>query len=81
MNISIMRGGLLIYNYQALEKLKRHLDEAEAAVEERKKPLPETGPRVVGEGLVIDEWVIYRLRSLACSFFFSCFLSSMVFFY
>lgn len=49
------------YNYQALEKLKRQLEEAEAAVEERKKPLPETGPRVVGEGLVIDEWVIiYR---------------------
>lgn len=31
--------------------------EAEAAVEVRKKPPPETGPRVVGEGLVIDEWV------------------------
>ncbi|KAK2639254.1 hypothetical protein Ddye_027049 [Dipteronia dyeriana] len=41
----------------ALEKLKRQLDEAEAAVEARKKPPPDTGPRVVGEGLVIDEWV------------------------
>lgn len=41
-----------------MEKLKRQLDEAEAAVESRKKPTPETGPRVVGEGLVIDEWVI-----------------------
>lgn len=55
-----------------MEKLKRQLDEAEAAVEARKKPLPETGPRVVGEGLVIDEWVIYNyiikdLRSLVYS--------------
>ncbi|CAE5962839.1 unnamed protein product [Arabidopsis arenosa] len=43
---------------QALEKMNRQLDEAEAAVEARKKPPPETGPRVVGEGLVIDEWVL-----------------------
>ncbi|CAN8301952.1 unnamed protein product [Cochlearia groenlandica] len=49
----------------ALEKLKRHLDEAEAAVEERKKPPPETGPRVVGEGLVIDEWKERREKYLA----------------
>ncbi|CAH8360302.1 unnamed protein product [Eruca vesicaria subsp. sativa] len=49
----------------ALEKLKRQLDEAEAAVEERKKPLPETGPRVVGEGLVIDEWKERREKYLA----------------
>lgn len=31
--------------------------EAEAALESRKKPPVETGPKVVGEGLVIDEWV------------------------
>ncbi|KAJ4911353.1 Vesicle-associated protein 4-1 [Raphanus sativus] len=49
----------------ALEKLKRQLEEAEAAVEERKKPLPETGPRVVGEGLVIDEWKERREKYLA----------------
>ncbi|MBA0733716.1 hypothetical protein Gogos_017700, partial [Gossypium gossypioides] len=41
----------------ALDKLKRQLAEAEAAFEARKKPAPDTGPRVVGEGLVIDEWV------------------------
>ncbi|KAH9802907.1 Vesicle-associated protein 4-1 [Citrus sinensis] len=41
----------------ALEKLKRQLAEAEAALEARKRPPPDTGPRVVGEGLVIDEWV------------------------
>lgn len=49
----------------ALEKLKRQLDEAEAAVEARKKPPPETGPRVVGEGLVIDEWKERREKYLA----------------
>jgi hypothetical protein len=40
-----------------MEKLKLQLAEAEAALEARKKPPPDTGPRVVGEGLVIDEWV------------------------
>jgi len=40
-----------------LEKLKRQLAEADAAVEARKKPPAEAGPRVVAEGLVIDEWV------------------------
>ena len=39
----------------ALEKLKRQLVEADAALEARKKPPAETGPRVIGEGLVIDE--------------------------
>lgn len=43
---------------KALEKLKRQLAEAEAALEARKKPPEDTGPRVVGEGLVIDEWVM-----------------------
>lgn len=40
-----------------MEKLKRQLAEAEAAIEARKKPPADTGPKVVGEGLVIDEWV------------------------
>ncbi|KAI0497801.1 hypothetical protein KFK09_021037 [Dendrobium nobile] len=39
-----------------LEKLKRQLAEAEAALEARKKPAGDSGPRIVGEGLVIDEW-------------------------
>ncbi|KAE8125724.1 hypothetical protein FH972_020498 [Carpinus fangiana] len=49
----------------ALEKLKRQLAEAEAALEARKKPPVETGPRVVGEGLVIDEWKERREKYLA----------------
>ncbi|XP_028061811.1 vesicle-associated protein 4-1-like [Camellia sinensis] len=49
----------------ALEKLKRQLAEAEAAQEEHKKPLADTGPRVVGEGLVIDEWKERREKYLA----------------
>lgn len=40
-----------------MEKLKHQLAEAEEALEARKKPPEDTGPRVVGEGLVIDEWV------------------------
>uniref|UniRef100_A0A2N9EYX0 MSP domain-containing protein n=1 Tax=Fagus sylvatica TaxID=28930 RepID=A0A2N9EYX0_FAGSY len=49
----------------ALEKLKRQLAEAEAALETRKKPPVDTGPRVVGEGLVIDEWKERREKYLA----------------
>lgn len=49
-----------------MEKLKRQLAEAEAALEARKKPPEDTGPRIVGEGLVIDEWV----RRLTCFCFF-----------
>jgi len=49
----------------ALEKLKRQLAEAEAALETRKKPPEDTGPRIVGEGLVIDEWKERRERYLA----------------
>ncbi|KHN41161.1 vesicle-associated protein 4-2-like isoform X1 [Glycine soja] len=49
----------------ALDKLKRQLAEAEAALEARKKPPEETGPRVAGEGLVIDEWKERRERYLA----------------
>jgi len=48
-----------------MDKLKRQLAEAEAALEARKKPPEETGPRVAGEGLVIDEWVSnYSLRPI-----------------
>ena len=50
-------GFVLVSYIKALEKLKRQLAEAEAELESRKKPPEETGPRVVGEGLVIDEWV------------------------
>ncbi|RZC50763.1 hypothetical protein C5167_019183 [Papaver somniferum] len=49
----------------AMEKLKRQLAEAEEAVETRKKPPEDTGPRIVGEGLVIDEWKERRERYLA----------------
>lgn len=49
----------------ALEKLKRQLAEAEAALEARKKPPVDTGPRVVGEGLIIDEWKERREKYLA----------------
>ncbi|KAJ6297509.1 hypothetical protein OIU78_023125 [Salix suchowensis] len=50
---------------RALEKLKRQLDEAEAELEARKKPPEDAGPRVVVEGLVIDEWKERRERYLA----------------
>ncbi|MED6144890.1 Vesicle-associated protein 4-2, variant 2 [Stylosanthes scabra] len=50
---------------KALEKLKRQLDEADAAMEARKKPSEDAGPRIIGEGLVIDEWVsMYALTQL-----------------
>ncbi|KAK7324744.1 hypothetical protein VNO77_28554 [Canavalia gladiata] len=49
----------------AMDKLKRQLAEAEAALEARKKPPEESGPRVAGEGLVIDEWKERRERYLA----------------
>ncbi|KAK1280410.1 Vesicle-associated protein 4-1 [Acorus gramineus] len=48
-----------------MEKLKRQLAEAEAALEARKKPPEDAGPRIVGEGLVIDEWKERRERYLA----------------
>ncbi|KAG4968928.1 hypothetical protein JHK87_034579 [Glycine soja] len=48
-----------------LEKLKRQLAEADAAVEARKKPPVEAGPRVAAEGLVIDEWKERREKYLA----------------
>lgn len=49
----------------ALDKLKRQLAEAEAALEARKKPPEDTGPKIIGEGLVIDEWKERRERYLA----------------
>lgn len=48
--------------FKALEKLKRQLAEAEAALESRKKPPEEIGTKIVGEGLVIDEWVSSQLN-------------------
>ncbi|XP_022848174.1 vesicle-associated protein 4-2-like [Olea europaea var. sylvestris] len=49
----------------ALEKLNRQLAEAEAELEARKKPPEEAGPKLIGEGLVIDEWKERRERYLA----------------
>ncbi|XP_020595631.1 vesicle-associated protein 4-2-like isoform X2 [Phalaenopsis equestris] len=48
-----------------MEKLKRQLADAETALEARKKPAEDSGARVVGEGLVIDEWKERRERYLA----------------
>ncbi|KAL8152321.1 hypothetical protein V2J09_010081 [Rumex salicifolius] len=49
----------------ALEKLNRMLAEAEAEVEARKKAPEDNGPKIIGEGLVIDEWKERRERYLA----------------
>lgn len=49
----------------AMDKLKRQLAEADAAAEARKKPPADTGPKVIGEGLVIDEWKVRREKYLA----------------
>lgn len=46
-----------------MDKLKRQLAEAEAALEARKKPPEETGPESAGK--VLDEWV--RLRPYVCT--------------
>ncbi|XP_045824078.1 vesicle-associated protein 4-2-like [Trifolium pratense] len=48
-----------------LEKLKRQLADADAALEARKKPAEDAGPKIIGEGLVIDEWKERRERYLA----------------
>ncbi|XP_040990104.1 vesicle-associated protein 4-1-like isoform X2 [Juglans microcarpa x Juglans regia] len=60
-----VKGGVEYVPELALDKLKRQLAEAEAALEARKKPPIDTGPRVVGEGLVIDEWKERREKYLA----------------
>ncbi|XP_073050423.1 vesicle-associated protein 4-1-like [Primulina eburnea] len=50
----------------ALEKLKYQLAEADTALEEiKKKPSADVGPRVNGEGLVLDEWKERREKYLA----------------
>ncbi|GAB2301131.1 Vesicle-associated protein 4-2 [Dionaea muscipula] len=49
----------------ALEKLNRMLAEAETELESRKKPTEDIGPKIIGEGLVIDEWKERRERYLA----------------
>ncbi|KMT04478.1 hypothetical protein BVRB_8g181470 [Beta vulgaris subsp. vulgaris] len=49
----------------AFEKLNRQLAEAEAELEARKKPPEDNGPKIIGEGLVIDEWKERRERYLA----------------
>ncbi|KAL9243565.1 hypothetical protein vseg_017437 [Gypsophila vaccaria] len=49
----------------ALDKLNRRLAEAEAELETRKKPAEDIGPKIIGEGLVIDEWKERRERYLA----------------
>lgn len=56
-NISKCLKNFIFVIFKALEKLKRQLADADAALEASKKPPEETGPRIVGEGLVIDEWV------------------------
>lgn len=40
-----------------MEKLKLQLVEADAAVEARKRAPEDAGPKILGEGLVVDEWV------------------------
>ncbi|KAI4368185.1 hypothetical protein MLD38_016772 [Melastoma candidum] len=40
----------------ALDKLKLQQADADAAVEACKQPPEETGSRIIGEGLVVDEW-------------------------
>ncbi|KAF5461030.1 hypothetical protein F2P56_020859 [Juglans regia] len=60
-----VKGGVEYVPELALDKLKRQLAEAEAALEARKKPPIDTGPRVVGDGLVIDEWKERREKYLA----------------
>lgn len=49
----------------ALEKLNRHIAEAEAELEARKKPIEDNRPNFLGEGLIIDEWKERRERYLA----------------
>ncbi|KAL8145644.1 vesicle-associated protein 4-1-like [Apium graveolens] len=48
-----------------LEKVNRRLVEAEAELETHKNHPEDSGPRIVGEGLIIDEWKERRERYLA----------------
>lgn len=82
---STISCGVIVENFcflKALDKLKRQLAEAEAALEARKKPPEETGPRVAGEGLVIDEWVrhVFFLLTLFFSLFLYIVWSPSIFF-
>ncbi|CAJ1961528.1 unnamed protein product [Sphenostylis stenocarpa] len=49
----------------ALEKMRLQLAEANAAVATRKRAPEDAGPKILGEGLVIDEWKERRERYLA----------------
>ncbi|KAK7270001.1 hypothetical protein RIF29_22842 [Crotalaria pallida] len=60
-----MLPNLLAKHPQAIEKLKSQLAEADAELEARKKPPEDAGPKIIGEGLVIDEWKERRERYLA----------------
>ena len=51
--------------FKQMDKLKRQLAEAEAALEARKKPPEDNGPRIVGEGLdwrmgKISDFVVFN---------------------
>ncbi|XP_047338429.1 vesicle-associated protein 4-2-like [Impatiens glandulifera] len=49
---------------RALEKLKLQLANAEAELEARKKPTEDNGSKIIGEGLIIDEWKVRREKYL-----------------
>lgn len=68
---------------KALDKLKRQLAEAEAALEARKKPPEDTGPKIIGEGLVIDEWVSWSflITTSLLSWVFLAFIYALSFAY
>ena len=61
-----------------LEKLHTQLAEEAAALEARKKPPEENGPKIVGEGLVIDEWVCISLQ-ISYGVLVHCFLVESLF--
>jgi len=58
-----------------MEKLKSQLAEADAADEARKKASEGiVGPKPIGEGLVIDEWVRRNANFFHAFFFFFWFV-------
>lgn len=65
-----------------MEKLKRQLADADAALEARKKPAEDAGPKIIGEGLVIDEWVSMFtwlfIKSFPCNTFDKCFIFNII---